>query len=228
MAKRKPVQVSRSSDPSFRFNPKTDNQERAADYYDDGFHLVLHGSAGTGKTYLALNKALESLRNGEQKKVVIIRSAVPVRDIGFLPGTVEEKLAAYEQIYMPMVNEMAGRGDYYGILKKTDRLEFISTSFLRGATLRDSVVIVDEFENLSPSEINTVVTRIGTGSRLILCGDLVQSDLGKQKSGFQFLTNVAKHMREFRFVGFTHDDIVRSGFVKSWIINAEKYSDFYK
>ena len=208
--------------------PLTDNQGVMMDAYRDGQHVLCTGSAGTGKTFVALAMALASLAAGQIKRIIVIRSAVSTRDIGFLPGDEHEKMGAYEGPYETMVNEMFGRGDAYKILKTKDIIRFESTSFLRGSTWNDTTVVADEIQNFDTHEVNTVMTRVGKNTRIIGVGDLVQSDLIKG-SGFDLLLNVATHMpSQFAIITMTHDDIVRSSFVKAWIIAVEKYSNFYK
>ncbi|ASS33941.1 PhoH-like phosphate starvation-inducible [Acidovorax phage ACP17] len=195
----------------------------------DGKHLLTVGSAGTGKTYVALALATREVHEGRASKIVIVRSAVPVRDIGFLPGDEAEKMAAYERAYGPIVNDIYGRDDAYGILKNKGVIKFEPTSFMRGMTWDDTIVIADEIENFSYAEVNTLMTRMGRNTRVILCGDIVQNDLGREDSGYHLLmTVVPKMTRNFAIIKMGHDDIVRSPLVKEWIINVERHSDFYK
>lgn len=208
--------------------PMSENQALAMQLYNNGKHLVLTGSAGTGKTMLSLSLALEDVLNTKAyKKIFIVRSAVPTRNSGFVPGKIEEKDSLYEPAYFQNVNILCGRGDAYDILKKKKILHFCTTSYLRGITINDAIVIVDEVQNLTIEEISTVVTRLGKNSRLIISGDLQQSDLSvgnkrKEVSGFIEMIDTVKHMKEFGTVWFTVDDIVRSGLVKSWIKAREK------
>lgn len=204
--------------------PLTDNQEDAFHANGSGQNLLLYGVAGTGKTYLASYFALTDLSLGQCKRIIIVRSAVTTRDQGFLPGTLAEKMALYEAPYREVFAELCGgRRDVYDLLKKRDYLEFMSTSFIRGITFDDSLIIVDEVQNLTDHEISSVLTRVGKNSRVILCGDYRQNDLqmtGKknQVSGMENLLKVARYMSSFSLVEFTIDDIVRSGFVKEYLI----------
>lgn len=207
----------------------TDNQGLMIDGYRSGRNVIATGSAGTGKTFVALALAIEGLTKGTIKKVIIVRSAVSTRDMGFLPGDEKEKMAAYEGPYRDAVNELLGRGDAYGLLKLKGAIDFQSTSFLRGSTWHDTVVIADEIQNFNPHEINTLMTRVGKNTKILAVGDMVQSDLDDEESGFDFLVRVSKKMPgEFATITFLPADIVRSAFVKAWIIACEKYTNFYK
>ena len=179
-------------------HPLTDNQAAAfTAYQEKGYNLLLHGSAGTGKTYVGMYLALQDVLNEQTsyKKVVIVRSAVPTRDIGFLPGSVEEKLKVYEQPYTTIANDLFKRGDGYDILKNKFMVSFVPTSFIRGTTLNDCVVLVDEINNMTFHELDSVITRLGKRTRLILCGDFRQSDLSKvESSGLQKFMSIVSSM----------------------------------
>ena len=157
------------------------------------------------------------------KKVVIVRSAVPTRDIGFLPGSVEEKLKVYEQPYSAIANDLFKRGDGYDILKNKFMVEFVPTSFIRGITLNDCIVLVDEINNMTFHELDSVITRLGKRTKLILCGDFNQSDLKwtDEREGLYDFMKIVDQMESFHRVEFTRDDIVRSGLVKQYIIAKE-------
>ena len=201
--------------------PLTVNQERVFDAYYAGQNLMLHGYAGTGKTFLSSYLAIRDVLTSDiYKKVVIIRSVVPSRDMGFLPGTEKQKAEVYEQPYQEICDDLFGRGDGYKILKLKGLIEFTTTSFLRGTTFNDSIIIVDECNNMSFQEIDTVMTRIGNNSRIIFCGDYRQSDLVKphDKTGIKELMAVTRRMPSFDHIEFGIEDIVRSGVVKEYII----------
>lgn len=204
--------------------PLTVNQEKVFHAYGSGKHLLLYGCAGTGKTFLGMYFALSDLFSGKARQVIIVRSAVSARDQGFLPGTLTEKMAVYEAPYKDIVAELSGgRRDVYDLLKKKGNLDFMSTSFLRGLTFDDSIVVLDEVQNMTDSEINTILTRVGKNCRVIVCGDFRQDDLkliGKrnQESGIQNMIKVAHAMPSFDLIEFGIGDIVRSGFVREYII----------
>lgn len=204
--------------------PLNSRQSSMIESYFTGNHIIASGSAGTGKTYLALWLALQSVFGGEpQKQIVIVRSAVPSRDIGFLPGDEKEKLAPYEAVYRDSLADLAGRASTYDDMVEAGFIKFMPTSFLRGLTWENSVIVLDEVQNLTFEEIHTVMTRVGKGSRVIVCGDIAQNDFvnTKQESGFQKFVRVSSRMKGFDRIIFTKEDIVRSGFVKSWIIALE-------
>lgn len=207
-------------------NPKTDNQRKVFDYYDQGYHIYMDGVAGTGKTFLSLFLALDEIKFSSQyNHVVIVRSAVPSRDIGHLPGNKAEKEAVYEEPYAEICSELFGRGDAYSILKQKGIIEFTTTSHLRGVTMRDCIVIVDEVQNLDFGELDTIMTRIGENARVIFCGDSKhQADLRKHQGRGeinQFLP-IIQSLDSFRGVTFRETDIVRSGLVKEYILERNR------
>ena len=208
-------------------HPLTENQRKVFDAYEEGNNLVLSGSAGSGKSFLAMYLALRDLIKVEKAKynqIIIIRSAVPSRDIGFVPGTLEEKSKIYQDPYKQIVNELAGRGDSWHFLINKEIIEFQTTSFLRGLTFHDCIIIFDEFQSATFHEIDTVLTRIGENCRFILCGDFNQNDLSikREKSGFQDAMRILERLPEVSEIKFTVDDVVRSGFVKNYLIEKEK------
>ena len=201
--------------------PLTENQAIAL---DSESHMILSGSAGTGKTFLALNKALQGLEDKIFERVIIIRSAVATRDIGFLKGNEAEKCAVYELPYKQIVCELFGRGDAYEIMKAHKVLEFASTSYIRGITLDKTCVVLDEAQNLTLHELDTVITRLGPGSRFILCGDYTQADL--PKNGLKQFLNILLRMKsKIDYINFTSLDIVRDEFVKDYIMTKERLDD---
>lgn len=211
--------------------PLTENQAIAMDLWDEDSNLVLKGTAGTGKTFLALYLALSEMATNPEifRKILIIRSAVQGRDMGFMPGDLEEKMGYYEAVYKDIVNEIHSNDTAYDTLKTKKLIEFSSTSFLRGLTYANTLVIVDECQNMAWNELHAILTRIGADSRLILCGDTAQDDLTserfKEQSGLDKLIAVLKIMdkKSIEVVNFTGKDIVRSDFVKDYILALEKY-----
>jgi phosphate starvation-inducible protein PhoH len=206
--------------------PKTQAQQDVFDAFNEGYHLFLHGVAGTGKTFISLYLALKTiLTSKEYKKIVIIRSAVPSRDIGFLPGTAKEKMMMYEMPYQVICNTLFQRGDAYDILKGKGTIEFVSTSFLRGITLNDAIVIADEAQNYTFAEADTLISRVGPNCKIIFCGDIDQTDLIKSRNdltGLPKFMNIIDNMEIFDFIEFQTDDIVRSSLVKDYIIQKKK------
>jgi len=187
---------------------------------------MLHGMAGTGKTFLALSKSIDALMSnkGVQNKIYIVRSVVPTRDMGFLPGNQKEKMKVYEAPYYAICTELFDRSDAYEILKQKNAIEFISTSFIRGITMNNCYVIVDEVNNMTFHELDSVITRIGKGCRVLFCGDFRQSDLTKEqeRSGLKDFMRVINKLNDFVHVDFLEQDIVRSKLVKEYIIARQK------
>lgn len=217
--------------------PMTDTQQDAWDSWADGYHLFLHGIAGTGKTFIAMYLALNEVFSGSQyedseynqrlyEKVFIVRSTVPSREQGFMPGTQKQKEAVYEEPYVDIGNKLFGRKDAYDLLKQREKVEFRSTSFLRGCTFENCILIIDECQNMADNELHTVMTRVGENCKIIFCGDVKQDDLTserkKEVSGLRDFMKVIRNMKEFDFIEFMAEDIVRSALVKSYIIERDK------
>jgi phosphate starvation-inducible PhoH-like protein len=201
--------------------PKTGNQAKFFDNYESGLSQVLLGYPGTGKTFLALYKAFEDINKAgsEFNKVVIVRSAVPSRDLGHLPGTEAEKVAAYELPYKMICTELFGRGDAYEVLKKHGTIEFMSTSYMRGITIDRAVIIADEIQNYTSSEADTVLTRGSDLSKIIFCGDILQRDITKysEKDIEKFLKIITSMDEDFDIIQFGLWDIIRGGLCGNYI-----------
>jgi phosphate starvation-inducible protein PhoH len=201
--------------------PLTDTQSQFFENYDTGKSQVLSGSAGTGKTFISLYKAFDEILNGKTnyRRIVIVRSAVATRDIGHLPGTLEEKQQIYEIPYTGICNELFGRGDAYGLMKKNNIIDFMLTSYVRGITLDETIVIVDEYQNLTSAEADSIITRLGKGSKIVYCGDTCQTDFTRnsEKDIDKFLYVLEKMTKWFDLNEFGVEDIVRSGIVKDYI-----------
>jgi len=213
------------------FAPLTNNQKIFFDAYKRGDYFVaLHGVAGTGKTFCALYKAIEEVmdKTNPFDKIIVVRSAVQSREMGHLPGDVNEKMEIYQQPYRQICDTLFGRKDAWDRLEEQGHIEFISTSFIRGMSFDDAIIIVDEMQNLTFEEIDTVMTRVGYRSKIIWCGDYRQTDLNKKKndmSGILKFFDIAHHMGAFTRVEFTPDDIVRSSLVKDYILAKLRYED---
>jgi phosphate starvation-inducible protein PhoH len=212
------------------FDPLTENQKKFFDAYKRGDYFVaLHGVAGTGKTFIAMYKALEEVLDKSTffEKIIVVRSAVQSREMGHLPGDVDEKMEIYQQPYVQICHTLFGRRDAYQRLTEQHHIEFISTSFIRGMSFDDAIIIVDEMQNMNFEEIDTVMTRVGYRSKIIWCGDYRQTDLRKanDKSGILKFFDIAMHMNAFTKIEFTADDIVRSSLVKDYILAKIQHED---
>ena len=225
MKRRKPI----NNDLLLDITPVTENQSKLFEAYNSDKHLFVYGCAGTGKTFCALYLALKDVFSDitPYQKIVVVRSLVATREIGFLPGDHDDKSALYQIPYKNMVKymfEMPSDAEFemlYGNLKSQETITFWSTSFIRGTTLDNSIIIVDEFQNLNFHELDSIITRVGHNSRIMFCGDATQSDLTKanERNGIMDFMKIIQRMPEFETIEFGVDDIVRSGLVKSYIVN---------
>jgi phosphate starvation-inducible PhoH-like protein len=225
MKRKKPLNSDRLVD----IKPVTENQTKLFDSYNRQKHLFVYGCAGTGKTFCSLYLALKDVLNEitPYDRVVIVRSLVATREIGFLPGDHEDKSSLYQIPYKNMVKymfEMTSDAEFemlYGNLKQQESIKFWSTSFIRGTTLDNCIILVDECQNLNFHELDSIITRVGEDSKIIFCGDATQSDLTRnnERSGVIDFMKIIQRMPEFESVEFDVNDIVRSGLVKSYIVN---------
>lgn len=207
--------------------PLTPTQTDMFHDFFNGQHICAHGSAGTGKTFVAIYLALAEVLNKDTPvdKIILVRSAVTTRDQGFLPGTIEEKNQPFETPYKDIFADITGKYSTYEDMKEAGLVQFCTTAHIRGLTWDNAIIVVDEVQNMTWSEIDSIVTRVGTNTRLIMCGDSRhQIDLsGKEKTGFAEMLCVIQRMSSsFSEISFTHHDIVRSSFVKQWIITRDE------
>ena len=224
MKRKKPV----NADYLVDIQPITENQKVLFDSYTSGKHIIAYGAAGTGKTFVTLYNALKDVldENTPYEKIYMVRSLVATREIGFLPGDHEDKSDIYQVPYKHMVKymfQMPSDADFemlYGNLRAQDTIKFWSTSFLRGTTLDNAIVIVDEFQNLNFHELDSIITRIGEDSKIYFCGDASQTDLQKtnERNGIVDFMKIIRSMPSFNSIEFGINDIVRSGLVKEYLI----------
>ena len=209
--------------------PITDNQKKLFDSYDEGKHIIAYGAAGTGKTFITLYNALKDVlsENTPYDKIYIVRSLVATREIGFLPGDHEDKSSYYQIPYKNMVKymfQMPTDADFemlYGNLKQQDTIKFWSTSFIRGTTIDQAIVLVDESQNLNFHELDSIITRVGEDAKIMFCGDASQTDLQKtnEKNGIlDFMKIIEQMPEEFAMIEFNVNDIVRSGLVREYLV----------
>ena len=224
MRRKKPL----NTDLMVDIDPLTTNQDIFFTQYGEGKHIFAYGCAGTGKTFIALYNALKDVLDPETpyEKVYIVRSLVATREIGFLPGDHADKSDIYQIPYRKMVKymfKMASDAEFemlYANLKAQGTLDFWSTSFLRGVTFDDAIIIVDECQNLNYHELDSIITRAGENTRIMFCGDGVQSDLTKiqERNGITDFQRILTKMESFALIEFGIEDIVRSGLVKEYIL----------
>ncbi len=212
-----------------RINPMTENQQKTFNSYNEGKNLLLVGSAGTGKTYISLYLALKDvMAKNIYKEVIIVRSTVQSREQGHMPGDEKQKAAHFEAPYVDIVNDLFDRGDAYQIMKQKNMVRFMSTSFIRGLTFDNALIIVDECQSCNFHELDTIMTRVGKDSRIIFCGDTKQDDLrisGRNRldvSGLKDFIKVTNKIESFDTIEFKLNDIVRSGLVKEYLIAKEE------
>jgi len=209
-----------------RVTPLTPTQEDMFHAFYNGFNICAHGTAGTGKTFLALTLAFQEIldQRSEANHIIIVRSNVATRDVGHLPGTLDEKMSEYEAPYREICAELFGKPSTYKDMKDAGLITFMPTSFIRGLTWNNAIVIVEEGQNMTFHEIDSVMTRMGQESRVIYTGDVPQADLphvGRDKSGMALLLDVMNDLPHFEGIRFTRHDIVRGEFCKQWITATE-------
>ena len=224
MKRKKPINTDMMRD----IEPLTDNQKKLFESYKNGKNLVAYGAAGTGKTFITLFNALQEALdpNSPHDKIYIVRSLVATREIGFLPGDHDDKSFLYQIPYKNMVKymfEMPSDADFqmlYGNLKAQDTIDFWSTSFIRGTTFDNAIIIVDEFQNLNFHELDSIITRVGENTKIMFCGDATQTDLVKQneRSGIADFMRVLRIMPSVDIIEFGVEDIVRSGLCKEYLL----------
>jgi len=224
MKRKKPINL----DYIHKIEPLTENQEEFFKSYKLNQNMVAYGVAGTGKTFITLYNALMDVLSDKTpyEKIYIVRSLVATREIGFLPGDHEDKSSLYQIPYKNMVKYMFEMPDdssfemLYANLKAQGTISFWSTSFIRGTTLDNAIILVDEFQNLNFHELDSMITRVGTNSKIMFCGDATQTDLVKtnERNGIVDFMKILKNMQSFDMVEFEAEDICRSGLVKEYII----------
>ncbi len=207
--------------------PLTIAQDNCFTSFENGKNLVLHGLPGTGKTFISMYLALEEVLREDSvfEKIIIVRSAVPSRNIGYLPGTIKDKMDIYEMPYESICNELFPMKNPYAFLKTKGVIEFVSTSFIRGLTFNNTIFIIDEIQNMTSMELHSIITRLGKNSKFIMCGDYRQNDLIDNRTGQSGISEIMKVMELIKsvdIVEFNVEDIVRSGIVKEYILARHK------
>ena len=225
MKRKKPI----NNDYLVDIEPLSDSQKKVFDAYTNGKHIIAYGAAGTGKTFITLYNAISDVldESTPYEKIYLVRSLVATREIGFLPGDHEDKADIYQIPYKNMVKymfQMPSDADFemlYGNLKAQETIKFWSTSFLRGTTLDNCIVLVDEFQNLNFHELDSIITRVGENTKIIFCGDAAQSDLVKtnERNGIlDFKKIILSMVDDFESIEFDINDIVRSGLVRNYLL----------
>ena len=209
----------------YEFDAITKNQEKTFKLWDEEENLVLMGSAGTGKTFIAMYLALDEMlqKDTPYDRIIIVRSVVAVREIGYLPGKLEEKTAVYEAPYKAICDEIFATQAAYNKMTTSRQIQFETTSYIRGKTFDRAIIIVDEMQNLNFHELDSIMTRVGENCRIIFAGDYLQSDFKAEgeRDGLMKFLNIIERMKNFSVVQFGWDDIVRSGIVRDYIMTKE-------
>ena len=224
MKRKKPINAEMMRE----IEPLTDNQKVLFDSYSKNQNIVAYGAAGTGKTFITLYNALCDVldQSSPYEKIYIVRSLVATREIGFLPGDHEDKAFLYQIPYKNMVKymfQMPTDADFemlYGNLRAQDTISFWSTSFIRGTTLDKAIILVDEFQNLNFHELDSIMTRVGSNSKICFCGDATQTDLTREneKNGIVDFMKILRIMPSVDTIVFMINDIVRSGICKEYLL----------
>ena len=203
--------------------PLNEAQRQMMSAFDSGVTVTVGvGSAGTGKTIIACYLALRELLAGNIETIKIIRSAVPTRSQGFLPGSLEEKSAIYELPYIDAFNDLLQCGTAYEQMTKKGLISFCTSSYLRGLTFKDCVIVVDEIQNMDRGEVLTILSRSGINCKMICCGDTKQKDLKDSQSSYEYFMKLMKLLpKDVDVTTFLTSDIVRSSFVKRLLIAEE-------
>lgn len=222
-SKNNSLQIRRSD--LVEYYPITDNQGKVWKSWEDNYNLVLTGSAGTGKTFMGMYLGMRAVLDPDTPydRLVIVRSMVPTRDMGFLPGTKQEKEDAFLAPYKAIAHELFSDMGSWNKAVSTKKIEFTSTSYIRGTTLDGCIVLVDEMQNLNFHELDSVTTRMGKDSRLIFSGDYRQSDFTRDddRQGIMKFLTIVEQLKKFEVVNFGWEDIVRSDFVRDYIMTKE-------
>jgi len=202
---------------SIELVPRNENQQLYLDALKSSDQVIVFGPAGTGKTYCVATFAANEYHLKNIHKIVITRPHVAVgKDIGYLPGTLEEKCAPWALPVIDVLEKHLSKGVVETGLKNQN-IEVAPLALMRGRSFEDTFVVVDEAQNITLPELKMLVTRIGEGSKLVLNGDVQQSDL-KEADGLTKLVHYAKkYMLPIPIIEFTIDDVVRSDICKEWI-----------
>jgi phosphate starvation-inducible PhoH-like protein len=206
---------------SYFYTPKTINQDKYFKYLNNETHkiIVSTGPAGTGKTLFACQKAIEKMKKREIDKVVITRPIVTVEeDIGFLPGNIIKKMDPWTKPIFDIFLEHYSKAEF-DLMLNNCKIEICPLAFMRGRTFKNSFIIADEMQNSSPNQMKMLVTRIGVNSRIVITGDLNQTDILKENGLHDFISKVENYndSEMIKLVRFENDDIERSEIVKEVI-----------
>jgi len=204
--------------------PKTENQKRYLEYMDEYDIVIAIGPAGTGKTFLAVMSALMKLNRGDVYKIVLTRPVVEAGErLGFLPGDLYDKINPYLKPLYDAFFVMLGPEMFKRYLDE-EVIEIIPLAYMRGRTLNDAFIILDEAQNTTPEQMKMFLTRLGFNSQLVITGDITQIDLdAKVQSGLVLIKDILKNIEEIKFIYFNEDDIVRHKLVKKIIKAYEEW-----
>jgi phosphate starvation-inducible PhoH-like protein len=202
---------------SVQLLPKNDKQAAYIDALKRAPQVIVTGSAGTGKTYIAASWAAKMFALGQVERIILTRPNVPAgRSLGFFPGTMEEKMAPWVIPFTDVIQQHLGPGAFETSVKKRS-IDIVPFEVMRGRTFHNSFVILDEAQNTTPSEMKMFLTRIGDESQVVINGDIKQSDLKSDSGLLTILKMIQKQGLPVPHIEFTVDDIVRSDICAMWV-----------
>lgn len=203
-------------------NPVSALTDKQKEVLSGGDNQALLGSAGTGKTFLATYLAFKGVQDKRYDRVKFMRSTVSTRDLGFLPGGEKDKISVYSKPYAQICADLFDDQTAFQTLQSKGIADFESTSFIRGMTFKNSMIVVDECQNMTFHELDSIITRLDDDSSVIFCGDTEQADL--RNNGFAKFLEILEMMEEFTSTEFGIEDVVRGGIVKSYLQSKSRHS----
>jgi phosphate starvation-inducible PhoH-like protein len=206
--------------------PKTANQKKYVDAIDENTITFGIGPAGTGKTYLAMAKAVAALQAKKVNRIILTRPAVEAGEkLGFLPGTLSEKIDPFLRPLFDALHDMIDV-DSIPRLMQTGVIEVAPLAYMRGRTLNDSFIILDEAQNTTPEQMKMFLTRLGFGSKMVITGDVTQVDLPNGvRSGLRIITDILQDVEDIAFMELTAEDVVRHRLIGDIVKAYEKYDE---
>lgn len=209
-----------------KLKPRTDNQKVYIRTIAENHITFCQGVAGSGKTHIAIGMALEYLLENKVKKIIITRPVVESGEkIGYLPGTAEEKLHPYLLPLLDEVNHFISSSQYAG-LKTNNKIEIVPLGLMRGRNFHDAFIVADECQNASYDQLKMLLTRLGNGSKMVLTGDVSQSDLNRHlQGGFYTMTNILNNVEGIGISYLDMTDIIRNPIIGKILGRLDSYEN---